>query len=748
MQKYNVFFKIYHPRLKFLLLFFILQTVAFSNTVLEKKLIEEKENRHALFERLAGSHTLTANISIHEDEDFDMDLYIKEVDNRREKLHPLIAKSYNVSGQLLQNSNRHDEALDIFKKGLTLSYSISWKNSNISQDILEHSMVSLVKSNQEHYKLEYAELIMRGVKDSHQPRETLEKAEEVLQSVKKSFKKEELSMEIEKLKSISDFVLYILVIILIFLVLALLYYFKIYNSPLIQQISKNPKHLLSLSPTQLKKVRFDLKILLQWSDIVRLAKTTNLKVKRTLSFYRKPSIKTFTNLLELKNYQKKDALYLLKNIDIGLNLNKLLLLLSQENIEEIKESHLTGERIFIVSDEGYQDEIAKFCQNKNNNLIAPTSSELTQLLLSQNPKKVLANILANCLTCKYLSPYQTKGAINLKNNFFGRTEIIRDITTKESSNYFLVGARQLGKSSILKALERYYQDNSNIECYYFSLEYSDILEELSMALNINEKSSLEEIVSVIKAKKRKVIFLIDEADFLSKDEQCLKITSTFRKLSQENYAMFIFAGFWKLYQSVTMDYHSPLKNFAELIHLGQLEIEACQDLMLKPMQRLNISYENEDIVKNVIYRCGNRANLIAMVCDNVLKELKVNVIAQNDVEQAFMKENIYTTINGWQGLSSDKKENRINRLIVYLTFKLINFSLSDVLGYIKNKEIELSIEEIEASLKQLNLSYILKKENNLYSYQVPMLKEFLLEEALEIEMILSSLVVELKNSKN
>jgi len=731
---------------KFLFLLFILQTVVFSNPVLELKLREEKKNRNDLLAELASSHATTANIPI--DENFNMTLYKKEVDKRREKFHPEIAKSYDVTGQILQKLNRHEDALKKFKKGLILSYSISGENSNISQDILDHAMESLLLCNNDNSKIDYIKLIIGGVKDSHQPIQTLEKAETLLSSVKKSSKKEELLAQIEKFKS-TDFLLYAfaLVIVLIFLVLALLYYFKIYYSPLIQKISKSPRELLILSPTELKKVKFDLQILLQWSDTLRLAKTTNSKVKRTLSFYQKPSIEVFMDLVELKDYEQKEALYFLKNIEIGLNLKTLSLLLTKDNLSTIKENYLTGERIFIVSHHAYQDEIARFCQNRNNNLIAPTSAQLTELLLSQNPKKVLANILASCLTCRYLSPYQTKGAINLKNNFFGRTEIIRDITSKESNNYFLVGARQLGKSSILKALERDYQENSNIECHYFSLEYGDIVEELSMALNINKKSSLEEIVSVIKAKKRKVIFLIDEADFLSENEHCMKISSTFRKLSQENHAMFIFAGFWKLYQSVTMDYHSPLKNFAELIHLGQLEDEACEELMLKPMQRLNISYENQDIVKNVIRRCGNRANLIAMVCDNILKELKVTVITKKDVEQAFMKENIYTSINGWQGLSSDKKENRINRLIVYLTFKLTDFSLSDVLGYVKEKEIELSIEEIEVSLKQLNLSYVLKKENNLYGYQVPMLKEFLLEEELELEMILSSLIQELKRVK-
>ncbi len=743
-----------HYLAKSIFLFFSLQTFIFSNTLLdsnetkklEEQLRQEKAYRSTLFLQLATSHQNTANIP--RGEHFDMDRYIEEVDNRRDNLHPKIAKSYDISGQVLQNLNRQKDALNVFKKGLTLSYTISRDNSNISENILRHTMESLRTYSNERYRFNYAELIIQGVTDFKQPKKTLKKAEELLYLLPKSPEQEKLLLQIKKLESTSDFLLYTLILILIFLLLALLYYFKIYYSPLVRKISKNPKELLSLEPKELKKIKRNLQILLQWSDTLRLAKTKHSKVKQTLKFYKNPSIDTFSSLLGLNDYEKKDALYLLKNLNSGLNINNFFLLLTEDSLENIKEEYLNSERIFIISKTSHQNKIAEFCQNKNNNLIAPTVEELSELFLNQNPQKFLVKILAQCLSFKYLSPYQTKGAIHLQDNFFGRAEIIRDITTKESTNHFLVGARQVGKSSILKALERYYEENSNLKCHYFSLEYGDILQELSIALKIDEKSNLEEIVSSIRGRKRKLIFLIDEADFLSEHSECMLISSTFRKLSQEGNAIFIFAGFWKLYQSITMNYHSPLKNFAELIHLGQLETQASKELMLKPMKRIDIDYEDATIIEKTIKRCGNRANLIAMVCDNVLKNLKSNTITKDNIDEAFNQENIYSSINEWQGLSSSKKENRINRLIVYLTFKLENFTLSDVVDLIKKQNIEFSIEEIETSLKQLDLSYVLKKEKNSYSYQVPLLKEFLLEDTDSMEISLYSLLIELKKSKN
>ena len=597
------------------------------------------------------------------------------------------------------------------------------------------------------YNMNYAKLIITGVTNFNKSKKTLIIAKDNLVLLPDTPKKSRLLLQIKTLEGNNNSIFYTLFVILICLILALLYYFKIYYSPLVKKISKTPKHLFSLSPIELKKVKRDLQILLQWSDAVKLAGTTQLKVKNTLAFYAKPSIEKFVQLLEIDSYEKKNTLYLLKNINIDLNINRLFLLLTTENLSSIKETYLTGEKIFIISHPKYQDEIAAFSQNKNNSLIAATSTELSHLFLNQNSQKFLVKTLANCLSFKYLSPYQTKGAINLQNNFFGRTEIIRDITTKESSNYFLVGARQLGKSSILKELERFYKENSSVECHYFSLEHGDILQELSLALKIKKESTLEELTLTIKARKKKLIFLIDEADFLSQNTQCMQISSTFRKLSQENDAIFIFTGFWKLYQSITMNYHSPLKNFGELIHLKELEEDACQELMIKPMERLNISYEDPKVITRTIQRCGYRANLISMICDNVLKELKGNTITEKEVTNSFNKENIYTTVNEWQGLTSNEKENRINRLIVYLTFESNNFSLSDVVEKIKEKNLQLKIEEIESSLKQLNLSYVLKKEKNLYSYQIPLLKEFLLEDSKSTKISLFSIINELKNER-
>jgi len=66
----------------------------------------------------------------------------------------------------------------------------------------------------------------------------------------------------------------------------------------------------------------------------------------------------------------------------------------------------------------------------------------------------LANLLASQLTLTQLSPYQLGGGVNREAIFFGRQEIIAHIINRDPANYLVVGGRQLGKSSLLKALGR------------------------------------------------------------------------------------------------------------------------------------------------------------------------------------------------------------------------------------------------------------------------------------------------------
>ena len=210
--------------------------------------------------------------------------------------------------------------------------------------------------------------------------------------------------------------------------------------------------------------------------------------------------------------------------------------------------------------------------------------------------------------------------------FFGRSQIINHILNREPANYIIAGARKIGKSSLLKELERRCGD--------------DFTNRLALLYGLDPESTMNEIIThlaKIKAKGR-TLFLIDEADGFIKAEAARNYETFkhFRSLSEEGLCHFIFTGFWILYDFVAFSYHSPLKNFGEMYILGELEDEACFDLCTRPMKNCNISYENDNLVAEIIHATGKRPNLIAIICNEIIKNLDIKdrKIRQTDMDKA------------------------------------------------------------------------------------------------------------------
>ena len=470
-----------------------------------------------------------------------------------------------------------------------------------------------------------------------------------------------------------------------------------------------------------KKIDIDIKIL-----------------KRVILFYRTLDIKIFCDLMGIEKYEKDGDFYRLTlPRSFNLQIDSFLLYFDNECIEDNIDKIIKLEKkVFVITNRDCQDEIAQQAKEKENRLVAPTLEELNRMLLIPTDSyKILADIFINCLEFKDVSPYQTRRGVDSQSNFFGREDIIRDIFTKRNTNYFIVGARQLGKSSILKELERRYIQNSEVECYLCNMDSlnGNIVLELSSKLGMPKESTIDDIRDRLYENKNRVIFLIDESDeFIELDKNTgYKITSVFKKLSEDGKATFVFAGFWQLYFYVTSDYHSVFKNFGEIIRLEGLEQEACRDLMIKPMARLGISYENNIIINNLIERCGQRANLISIISNAILKNLKGYVITQNDIDYAVEHSYLEENFRDWYVM--DKKgHNVLHRVIVYITINKKSFRLKDVMEILQKYNIRIDSYTVRDALERLVLGFILKRYRGNYSYRVPLFIEQLLDEDIEL----------------
>ena len=186
---------------------------------------------------------------------------------------------------------------------------------------------------------------------------------------------------------------------------------------------------------------------------------------------------------------------------------------------------------------------------------------------------------------------------------------------RDPANYLIVGGRQLGKSSLLKALERRYAEQPDVACFYLALSSEVLVPRLASAIGLSNRAGLEEIAAYVTNMDRRYLFLIDEADQFMRHERenAYRTLEALRRMSEEGHCNFVLAGFWELYEHAVLDYQSPLKNFAESIPLGALEADACRELAIKPMQTMRLEYADAALVEQLLDATGQRANLMAKI---------------------------------------------------------------------------------------------------------------------------------------
>lgn len=558
--------------------------------------------------------------------------------------------------------------------------------------------------------------------------------------------------------SLSKWYQYIVWLVLTFIVLSIVMYY-LYHHPIVENLATGA-NLRSLPLPLLPKTRLLLRVTRRLNRVL-LDSAVHVTLLNEAIWFLKKSPSTQATLLANRLGAKCEAIPSnppLKQTDLfrlhlhesfPLNLKSFLLYLPATRVpvayilnqlQQRDEMALQKVVIILLHDTQLQA-LRSYGKDASNLWIVPNHVELTEWLLAPDPIQAFAGVLARQLKMTQISPYQTRGGVNKDTIFFGRTQILDRILNRTPTNYLIVGGRQLGKSSLLKHIHRYYHNHSQVQCHYLPLQGDNLPGELATEFGLPSDSDLDKVLTQLLkvAPGQRRLVLIDEADLFirAEMERGYPILRRFRSVSEEGHCHFILAGFWELYQASESDYQSPLKNFGEPIPIAELEIEACRDLAIKPMQALNLFYSSEILVNELLTKTGQRANLIAIVCSEMLKELpnQQRFLFQKDMRRAFNSKAMHDALKGWQvpsnesELPNDESANRLDRMIVYTTIQQGEFKLLELRKLLQKHGCTYSVEQVKQSLERLVLSFVIKRESQgRYVYCVPLFRDMLLEE--------------------
>lgn len=246
------------------------------------------------------------------------------------------------------------------------------------------------------------------------------------------------------------------------------------------------------------------------------------------------------------------------------------------------------------------------------------------LLLHDQPRQKLAEAIVAQRPVVSLSPYKRGGGVTDSALFFGRAAELRQIADERLHNVLLVGPRQMGKSTLLHALERRIRARGDVEVQHHTLISGDVIEFLASKLGRPRptgESALYELLAGTKDRPR--LWLLDEADGMvrAEKESGQLLSRTMRALAEDGRAFFVLAGFWQLYAAVALDPNSPLRNFGRTLRLGPLDRDAARELATVPMDKLHLHYDAPETVEHLLEQTGCRANLVALACSGLIERL-------------------------------------------------------------------------------------------------------------------------------
>jgi len=385
-----------------------------------------------------------------------------------------------------------------------------------------------------------------------------------------------------------------------------------------------------------------------------------------------------------------------------------------------------------------------FCLRKNEmieelarktflNIIMIENNDLKTILFSSRPLQVFKEILLRRISSSQISPYQTDGPAIA--TFYGRGSELRKILGSTQRSFAVVGARKIGKSSLLARIKKELEDIGSYSIFIdiespVNPDHKSFLHRMEVELGrlFNVSYHFEDdidkfchTVKTLPTQKRKLILIFDEMDELLEydREKGFQLIRSFRSLFHEGYCQFIFSGF-EVLQNVRRGIDSPFYNFCEEIQLGPLEIKFALDLITEPMANIGIGYENPEDRELIMQYTAQHPNLIQFFCKHLIEKLDEHSDSNRDGHRRRMisKEDIRDLYNFkydnyviedfymfYTDLDDLEKLTVVLLVEVYPTEEF--FSIRTVNSKLMGYGIQLNESRIHKTIQKLVLRFIL-----------------------------------------
>jgi hypothetical protein len=366
------------------------------------------------------------------------------------------------------------------------------------------------------------------------------------------------------------------------------------------------------------------------------------------------------------------------------------------------------------------------------NVIALDVADIIRMAQSKlTPIDHLVSIIFEQSDLTKISPFVINNATP-KRIYYGREkEEATLLATLASNSVALLGSRKIGKTSLLRNVKEsledaeftpYFLDCQTINNWLAFGEMAHRNWDVELPDNF-EPHHLFDMVSTLKKRNGKsIIFLLDEIDQLltwdmthGREQVSEPFFRTCRTISQSGEAQFVFSGERTIAEKM-WDPHSPHWNFCKKLLLRQLEKQAAQELMIKPLLSLQVQVQNlEEFAEKVWKVSSGHPQIIQFLGDRLVGELNQrpatsrNIVTPTDIDEIansleFQEQYVRT----YWGQATD-----LEKLIGLLVIAGLN-NPSMILEEFQNNKINVDEDQIIDALRILELYGIIDPDKNKY----------------------------------
>ena len=272
------------------------------------------------------------------------------------------------------------------------------------------------------------------------------------------------------------------------------------------------------------------------------------------------------------------------------------------------------------------------------NVVVINSGQMLQMAqMREAPRSIVARQLLEQSDLIKASPFVTH-SVTPSRMFYGReTEEAKMVLTLGSNSVALLGGRRIGKTSLMRHVEARLQQGG-FATYFADCQTVRDWHDFAMMANRLWKVELDqpfrpahffELIRQIKASAQsKVVILLDEIDALldwdkqhTDDQVPEALFKACRTVAQKGEVQFVFSG-ERTIASRLRDAQSPHWNFCEPLMLRQIDRNAADELIVKPLEAMQIQIEDEEPFSSIAWgRTNGHPHLLQTLGDRLVRQL-------------------------------------------------------------------------------------------------------------------------------